>query len=56
MKIEDQGTGEPKGELRYPPIQFALRGCHRNQVAGHELSWQPAAHFPLPVLGRLSRA
>ena len=28
----------------------------RNQPAGHALYGQPAAHSPLPVLGRLSRA
>jgi hypothetical protein len=31
-------------------------GMARNQSAPRALDEQPAAHFPLPVLGRLSRA
>src|SRR5215475_911587 len=43
------GGGTGKATFRSPEIG-------RNQEAGSALERKPAAHFPLPVLGRLSRA
>src|SRR5262249_20813093 len=37
-------------------VDGSKRGTARNQSAPRALDEQPAAHFPLPVLGRLSRA
>ena len=40
----------------WPVIPRSLGPIPRNQPACRALYWQPVAHSPLPVLGRLSRA
>jgi len=40
----------------WPAIPRSLGPIPRNQPACRALYWQPVAHSPLPVLGRLSRA
>jgi hypothetical protein len=50
-------SGEISPELEgWRAIPRALGRIPRNQPVCRALYWQPVAHSPLPVLGRLSRA
>ena len=59
--IATDGSRVPRARCRQAPAGFLEREVRRpsfpfgrpgNEVPRRALSWRPAAHFPLPVLGR----